>query len=207
MKNNGIFLETTKSNITFGGLRIDTCKNRTSAVGNAQYHAYPKAFNFPYLSISGNKRKKKETGGTNKSAVLMVIQRPFKELDVVIDVTFLMIERNVSTLFPRKDMLENGLNISIQWWYVWSGPRRYRLEMENYFLIHKCTPEDAPYVFHTKWKLRKFHRTLSHPLVNALNPLVRRANNMNLNAKVRRELEKTGENWKTCKEIAPAPDG
>lgn len=42
------FLDTTKNNILFGLLGIDSCGSRTSVICDAQYEVYCRTFNLPY---------------------------------------------------------------------------------------------------------------------------------------------------------------
>lgn len=99
---------------------------------------------------------------------LVVIKVPFRDLDVVINVAFLFLQEDKSTLLPMKDMLQKGLDTFIQGQYVSLGWRHHRLRMENYFLIHRRTPEDVSYVFYTEQGLTALHRNFCYPSVKAL---------------------------------------
>lgn len=113
-KTRGKFFGTKKNNITFEGLRIATCANRISANNDAQYQAYGIKLNLQYSVESANNPMIKGISGTSKAVGLVVIQLVCKELDVVIDFVFIIIENNGPILFSVNDMLDNGLGISMQ---------------------------------------------------------------------------------------------
>lgn len=72
------------------------------------------------------------------------IQIPFTYLEVKIDVQFLMITEDIPSLLSMKDVVENGLEISIQGIFVSLGLKCHKLAMENYFLIHRWSLEPLP---------------------------------------------------------------
>lgn len=49
-----------------------------------------------------------------------------------------------------KDMLQIGLDISLQGQYGSLGSSCHRLMMEKYSLINRRRPDDDPYVFYTE---------------------------------------------------------
>lgn len=67
---------------------------------------------------------------------------PFKAFGVVVHVAFLVFREETPMLLLMKNMLENGLVISIQARYVRLGSRRRPLAVENYFLIHSWPLDD-----------------------------------------------------------------
>lgn len=68
---------------------------------------------------------------------IVVLQAPFKYLDVIIDISFPVIEEDAPTLLSMKRMLESGLHMFLQGKYVRLRERRHPLTMEDYFLTHR----------------------------------------------------------------------
>lgn len=66
---------------------------------------------------------------------------------MVIDIAFFVLGEDIPTLFSMKDMLQNGLDTSIEEQYVSLGSRLHRRTIKKYFLIHRWTTDDVPYVF------------------------------------------------------------
>lgn len=121
----------------FHGLKIDTSASRTSVITMGQYHSYSRTFNslqpmrpIKNLSVMG-------VGGKRKAIGVIVTLVPFKDLKIVIDVMFLVLQENVPTLYSMQNMIENCLDISIQGQYVRLGQRRNTLSTKKYFLIHR----------------------------------------------------------------------
>lgn len=138
---------------TFDGLRIDTCANRTFVLGRFQYHRYCETFNFPSIINSSRSTVIYGIGGSNTSVGIVLILVPFKYMDLIVDISFLVIEENVPTLVSMEDMLANDLDISIQWKYMSLGERRHPSTKENYFLVQKRCPSDGLYALHTEHEL------------------------------------------------------
>lgn len=97
----------------FDGIQIDTCTSRTSVISMRLYHAFSKIFNLPH-SMPTDKKSVAGIGGTSRATGVAVMQVPFKELDVVVDILFLVLKDVIPTLLSMKGMLNNGLDISIQ---------------------------------------------------------------------------------------------
>lgn len=114
--------------------------------------------------------------GTSSSIVGILVQAPFTYLNVVINVLFMVIEKDIPTLLSMEDMVHNGFDISIQDQYVRSEERRQPMKMENYIPIHRSSPADVPYVLYTEQKARTSHRTYRHLSVRALQLVLNRAN-------------------------------
>lgn len=81
-------------------------------------------------------------------------------------------------------MLENGLHISIQGRYVSLKGRLHPLSMENYFLIHRWSPNDIPYASYTESELQTLHRSFGHTSARALNSLLGRSSEAKIDKKV-----------------------
>lgn len=98
-----------------------------------------------------------------------------------------------------KDMVDNDLDISIEGRHISLGPKRHPPKMENYFLMHRWTPEESTFPFFTEIELMTLHRTLWKLSVRALDMLLRRANGLNIDLKITKSLEKIKEDYKICK--------
>lgn len=83
---------------------------------------------------------------------------PFNDLDVIIDVSVLVILESLPTLLRMKDMLGNGLKTSIQGQYV-SSENSSSQDYAKHFLFHRCYQEDMPYEIYTKQELRTLRGT------------------------------------------------
>lgn len=90
----------------------------------------------------------KGIGGKANSIGWVTIRVSFKHLDVIIDVYFLFISEDIPTLLSRKDLVDNGSDVSIKGWYVSLKEGRHPLAMENYFPVHRWNPTDIPYALY-----------------------------------------------------------
>lgn len=97
----------------FNGLKFDTCANQTFVISIGQYRTYNHTFNLPYTIRPPGYRTIKGIGGITKSVGQVTIQVPFKCLEVVNDVSFLVVTEDVPKLPSVKDMLANVLSISV----------------------------------------------------------------------------------------------
>lgn len=96
-----------------------------------------------------------------------LIQIPFKDLRLVVDVELLLIAHEIPSLISMRDMVRNGLEISILHAHVTRESRLEKLNFENYFLVHEWEPSDMPYTLYTETELRTIHRNFGHPCVRA----------------------------------------
>lgn len=74
-----------------------------------------------------------------------------------------------------KDMVTNGLDLSLQNQHISFGKRTQKLAMENFFLIHRWSKEEMPYALYTEGELAKIHRNFGHPSVKSTEGLLKRA--------------------------------
>lgn len=100
---------------TVEGLRIDTCANRTSVVSKCQYDAYCQTLNLPSITDSSGNKVVKGVGGSSNVSWFVVIQLPFKYLDIIIYIAFLVIEEYVRPLLSIKNMFAGYLQLAIDW--------------------------------------------------------------------------------------------
>lgn len=132
---------------------------------------------------------------------LVVIQDTSRDLNVVIEVAFLIVGKKISTLLSMKDMSEIYSDIFIQRQLVSLGSRRHRLTMERYLRIDRQTLDDLPYDFNKEQKLRALHSTVSHLYVKALETFLQLKNEQSLMVPIMRPLEKIKYDYIICMEV------
>lgn len=120
--------------VKFNGVVIDTAANRRSVMCKSQYHAYEKEFG-RRVRIRPPRRDLRGIGGKKEVCGEVTIQIPFTKLNLIIDVDFSIIEDETPSLLSNKDMITNGLDISLPGRYIYIGKFRQPLMFENYFLI------------------------------------------------------------------------
>lgn len=86
-----------------------------------------------------------------------------------------MFAEKVPTLLSMRDMIHNGLDLSLQDCMIKYAGKRKGLEMENYYLINRWTSEDMPLILYTEMELRAIHRNFEHPSIRATENLLKRA--------------------------------
>lgn len=156
-----------ESSGNFKGVRLDTFANRRSIISTAQYAAYCHEFSLKRAIKESNGETVGGIGGSQSAVGMAMIQIPFRDLELIIDVWFTVINQDVPTLLSMRDMVTNGLGISIQKCHVHFRGRVHQLGMRNFFLIHTWAPTDMPFVMYTKRELRTVHRTFGHPSIGA----------------------------------------
>ena len=189
----------------FKGIYIDTCANRSSVMSIAQYKAYCREFNVPSQINKTDVKALRGIGGSSTAFGSAIIPVPFKDLNLVIDIKFRIVKDNVPTLLAMKDMVENGLDISIQRRVVKYKHLEHPLHMENFFLIHRWGRGDLAYSLYTETELKRLHRTFGHPTVEALINLLRRANPDEMNAEARKSLQEITNSCTVCVQNASRP--
>lgn len=194
-----------KKGLAFDGLRLDTGANRASVMCGNQYEAYTKEFGLRNAMRPAPDRTIRGIGGRRKAAGMEMIQIPFSDLGLVIDVDFVIINEEVPSLLSMKDMYTNGLDLSIQGRYVSLANRRHKLAFENFFLIHRWSTRDMPYALYTETDLRRIHRGFGHPSVKSTEKLLRRASIGQLPKSVITAMEKVNNSCKVCNKHASKP--
>lgn len=91
------------------------------------------------------------------------------------DITFSILEENSPSLLSNKDMLENGLDISLQGSFLYVGDRLQPLTMKNFFSVHRWNGADTLFGLFTESDLRRIHKTFGHPSVPATHMLLQHA--------------------------------
>lgn len=74
------------------------------------------------------------------------IQIPFVRLNVILDVEFSILRGESPSLLPNKDMIEGGLDITLQGGYIYVGDLQQPLTLDNYFYVYVWAADDIPYV-------------------------------------------------------------
>lgn len=194
-----------KSGANFDGVRLDTAANRRSVISKIQYDAYQNEFGRKIIIRPPTKNNLRGIGGQQRVIGEATIQIPFNKLGLVIDVDFAIINSDIPTLLSNKDMIDNGLDLSLQGHYLHIGPLRQPLSLENYFLVYRWSADDTPYALYTEPELRRIHRTFGHPSVKATYNLLKRASKTGLDKEIRLELEKIADDCKVCKTNSSTP--
>ncbi len=189
----------------FKGLYIDTCANRSSVMSYAQYTAYCEEFQVPVCIERESIRPLHGIGGNSSPIGTANIPVPFRDLNLVIDVRFQIVKDNVPSLLCMKDMLDNGLDISIL-----DSEIRYKhlsqpLELKNYFLIHKWKRGDIGYSLYTEAELKKLHKSFGHPSVSALVNVLKRARPNEMSSEVQKTISDIVKTCLTCSVHASRP--
>lgn len=89
---------------------------------------------FGLIPIRGlGNRKVRPIPGMTRAIDGVKMQNPFRGLRMARGVDLLVLEGNVATLLSMRDVLTNGLDISIQQSYVSHKNRTHHLHQENNF--------------------------------------------------------------------------
>lgn len=124
---------------------------------------------------------------------------------MVIDVSFLLLADKVPILLSIRDMIKNGLYLSLQECVLKYKGRRHGLSMEKYFLIHRWTPGDMPFALYTETKIRSFHRYFDHPSVKATEIFLKGASGGPVDKETTKAIDNISDACKICKKMAPPP--
>lgn len=125
---------------------------------------------------------------------------PVQDLDGILDVQFLVVKDNITTLSSMKEMLDNGLDSSIQERFVSLGNRRHSLATKIFFDSQVGTKRSA-LCFLTKQELQTVHRTFIPPSVRLLERLLKRADRSSLDKETISALKKIEEDYILCGKI------
>lgn len=198
------FLLCNDEKVLFDGIRIDTAANRKSIMSMNQYNAYCKTFG---LRPAIKPRTKGITGigGRKAGRGTVMIQIPFPNLSIIINIDFLLIDSNVPTLLCMKDMIDNNLDISIQDRNIRYKNKVQKLVLENYFLVYRWSIDDMTYVLYTEGELRRIHKTFGHPSIDTTLKILKRASGDKLSKGTKAVIEGIVDGCKTCRLIASKP--
>lgn len=177
----------------FGSNRIDKGASQTPVISIAQYREYCKSFDLSSAMKPFIDRIIMGIGEAGNLIGRVVIQVPFKNPGVVIDVSFLIIRESVPAILPMKDILNKDSEISIQREYVSLENLHNLLTIKSYILIHEWNPSNLLYVFYTKNEVWTLPRSFGHPSVKALGTLLRLVEGHKLTKEAAEPLEKTEE--------------
>lgn len=79
---------------------------------------------------------------------------PFIDLNLVLEVKFSILQDEMPSLLSKKDLIDNGLNISLHGVFLHIGDLRQPLILDNYFFVHKWSSSSIPYFLYTESELR-----------------------------------------------------
>lgn len=158
-----------------------------------------------YSHKAGGKGVVVEIGGRRTAIGPALIQIPFVSLGIIIDVDFLIFSEPVPSLLSMKDMVLNGLDISIQRRQVTLREHSQDIDMENFFLIHRWRPEDLTCLLYTKDELRRINRNFGLRSVRATIGMMKRAQDGVLSRRDHRMLRAIAAQCKTCARHAASP--
>ena len=195
---------TTSKKVKFNGITIDTAANRKSVMCEGQYLAYQLEFGRK-IPIRPPKKGVRGIGGRSEVIGEATIQIPFLKLHLIIDVEFSILKEISPSLLSNRDMIENGLDISLQGGYLYIGSLRQPLILENYFYTYNWSSDSIPYVLYTEKELRTIHRSFGHPSVSSTYKLLKRASNEPLAEDVKPNLRKLANECKICRVNAAIP--
>jgi len=189
----------------FKGIYLDTCANRSSVMSLNQYQAYCKEFHVPMQLSTHGAKTLRGIGGKSAALGSAWIPIPFTKLKLIVDVNFQIVNDNVPTLLCMKDMVQNGLDISIQKSEISYKHRKHPLILENYFLIHRWKPEDVSYSMYTEDELRKLHRSFGHPTVSAFKKVLKAARPDEMNSEVKEWISTITAACSSCAKYGSKP--
>ena len=170
-----------------------------------QYDPYCNTFNLKKLIKPLKGKQVRGIGGCSIAIGEARVQIPFKDLGIIIDVKFLILKDKIPSLLSMKDMLDNGLDLSIQGRYITLGNRKQDLHFQNYFLIHRWMPHEQPYVFYTFPELQRIHATFGHPSIKATRNLLKRASGKSTDKKTKLAIKNIAQDCKICAVRSAAP--
>lgn len=104
-----------------------------------------------------------------------IVHIPFRQLQLIIDVECLMLRDDNRFLLFMKDIVGDGLDISMEHNPVILGDHIHKMSMENYLLVHRWSPTYVPFAMHTESKLIQIHKSFVHPSIRSTKTLTKRA--------------------------------
>lgn len=170
-----------------------------------QYDAYISDFGLRPSLRPGNGASIQVIGGRRTSIGAALLQIPFRDLRLIIDIHFLIIPDDIPSFLSMNDMADNGLDIYIRAWHIRFGSLAHSLRMVNYFLIENWGPPDMPFVLYTERELVRVHRIFEHATIRSTENILSRAGNDRLTLQTRKVIEKITRQCKVCASYAAAP--
>lgn len=98
-----------------------------------QYNAYCKEFNVPFDINRRDQQGIRGVGGSAKVIGSAIIPIPFRDLNLIIEVKFQIVNERVLSLLSNRDMIENGLDISLQRKTISYGKNEQCLDLKTIF--------------------------------------------------------------------------
>lgn len=101
--------------------------------------------------MSPDRKDVQRIWGKSKSGVGdITIHIPFPRVKLIIDVYFSIFADQTHSLLCNKDMIEHGLDISLQGGFLHIGDARQLLVLDNYLYIYRRESTSIPYVLYTE---------------------------------------------------------
>ena len=188
---------------TFDGIILDTGANRVSAMSLSQYKAYCREFGCALAIDYSDNRSLNGIGGKSRAIGTAIIPIPFNSLGVVLDVKFRIMKDHCPSLLSLRDMIDSGMEISIQDKTVSIGDRTQEISFENDFLKYKWKASDMATTLYTEQELRRLHKHFGHPTTHAMHKLLRTARPDECDESVRKELARIVSECDICQRHAP----
>lgn len=141
------------------GVWLDTCARRRSVMSKQHYTAYCRNVGSPTSLRTIDGASIQGIGGRMKSIGTAIVQIPVRQLQLIIDLEFLVIPDDIPYLWSMKYMVHNGTNIRIQHHHDRLGDHIHKLSMENYFLSHRWSRTSMPFSFYTETECSTVERS------------------------------------------------
>ena len=171
----------------------------------SQYKAYRREFQVPCRINRSEVRSLNGLGGRQTPIGTVTIPITSKHPKLVMDVKFCIINNHIYTLLSMKDMLDNGIDLSIKRRTMFHKHKEHQLALENYFPLHRWDRGDMTYSHHTESQLHPLHRVFGHPFVSALLNLLSRCHPDKLPKEAKDQLRKLTETCVTFSVNASRP--
>lgn len=117
---------------TFKEIRLDTCANKISVMSTHQCPEYLKRSSLPRTVSPPPRKKIRGMCRTMKIFGEAKVQIPFRDLVIIVDVDFLLLEDPVLSSLSMKDMIQDGFDLLIQERHISFGERRQNLGLKNF---------------------------------------------------------------------------
>lgn len=119
--------------LKFDGIRIEKGTNEISIISVKQYEAYCITFNLCNTVGQSDGRAVKGIGELKISKGSATLQIPFKNLGIIIEGTFMLLEEDITSLLSMREIVSHSMYLSSLNRTVAFHGRSQPLAMENFF--------------------------------------------------------------------------
>jgi hypothetical protein len=172
IERDAIFLSLSCQGVMFNGVIIDTGANRRLTMCLEQCRAYIARYCAPHR-IQKEARSIRGIGGSVRAVGIASLPIPFSDLNVTIDVEFLILPGVQLTLFSLGHMMQNEIGLDILNCRAVFGDHVQKLHFVDGFWVHRWEPSAFPSSYFTDDELRKLHRSFGYLSVTALTNVLR----------------------------------